>query len=312
MPINETDIKLVFFEIANVELPIWLPVIWGIVIGLVFSTIGAAGGLLASIGLISIMGITNANLIKPTAQILTLLTPLIAVPAYYKQRRLVPALAILLGGGGIIGALIGSTLSATYLADMKAFKPFFGIFVLAIAAQLAWVLFLKHKSGDDAAARAASLFEFMIEQGSHPETAGVRCIKRSPVRMVFEFGGESFHFNPLLPFLVGVFVAIIASALGVGGGFLIVPFMTQLLGLPMFIVAGTATLAIFVSSAASISNYLFMGIRLDIPLLLYLGSGVIAGSFLGPVMSRHIPEKWLRLFLGIILLFIGLRYLGVL
>ena len=299
------------FEIANVELPIWLPIVWGILVGLVFSTVGAAGGLLASVGLISIMGITNANLIKPTAQILTLLTPLIAVPAYYQQRRLVPALAILLGAGGIIGALIGSTLSATYLSDMKTFKPLFGIFVLAIVAQLAWVLIQKRKHHDDAAARAASLFEFLVDQGGNPETAGVRCLKRSPVHMIFEFGGETFRFNPLLPFLVGVFVAIIASALGVGGGFLIVPFMTQVLGLPMFIVAGTATLAIFVSSAASISNYLLMGIRLDVPLLLLLGAGVIAGSLLGPKISQHLSEKWLRSALSIILLIIGLRYLGI-
>ena len=46
--------------------------------GLVFSTVGAAGGVLASVGMISVFGIQN--LVKPMAQALTLVTPLIAVP----------------------------------------------------------------------------------------------------------------------------------------------------------------------------------------------------------------------------------------
>lgn len=299
-----------YFEIANVELPIWLPILWGLLVGLVFSSVGAAGGLLASVGLISIMGISNANMIKPTAQMLTLLTPLIAVPAYYHQRRLIPALAILLGAGGIVGAILGSAFSATYLADMDTFKPLFGVFVLVIALQLAWVLIQTRKS-DSAAARASALFEFLVDQGEDPKTRGVYLLKLSPMHIVFEFGDENFEFNPLLPFVMGILVAVIASALGVGGGFLIVPFMTQLLGLPMYVVAGTATLAIFVSSAASITNYVLMGVRLDIPLLLLLGAGVIAGSLLGPKASKHIPEKWLRITLSIILLIIGARYLGL-
>ena len=39
----------------------------------------------------------------------------------------------------------------------------------------------------------------------------------------------------------------ISALIGVGGGFLYVPFLTSVAGLPMFIVAGTSALAVLVS-----------------------------------------------------------------
>ena len=109
----------------------------------------------------------------------------------------------------------------------------------------------------------------------------------------------------------GAGIAIISSALGVGGGFLLVPFMSILLGLPMFIVAGTAALAIAVSSVTSIANYMRLGIELDIPLLLLLLAGTVIGAWIGPRLSEHLHERWLQWILGLVLLLIGIRYLGV-
>ena len=95
-----------FFEVAQITASVPLLIFWGLVIGLIYSTVGAAGGILASVGLITIFGIQDANLIKPMAQSLTLITPLIAVPLYMRQCRVVYTLAALLGVGGIAGALI--------------------------------------------------------------------------------------------------------------------------------------------------------------------------------------------------------------
>ena len=299
------------FEISGITLPIWLPFFWGMLVGLVFSTVGAAGGILASVGLISIMGVQNPNLVKPMAQALTLATPLIAVPGYYRQCRVVTSLAVILGAGGILGALIGSTLSAIYLADLNLFKLVFGGLILAIALQIAWKLLRHKRHGNTRAKRAAAAFEGLVREGGSPCSLGVRPLQFSLARIHFEFGGEKFSYSPWLPFLTGMGIAVISSALGVGGGFLLVPFMTILLGLPMFIVAGTASLAIAVSSVTSIANYMRLGIELDIPLLLLLLTGTVIGAWIGPVLSRYLPERWLQGILSLVLLLIALRYLGV-
>ncbi|MBI4195634.1 MAG: sulfite exporter TauE/SafE family protein [Betaproteobacteria bacterium] len=298
------------FDVSGISIAPWVPLAWGILVGLVFSLVGAGGGIIASVGLISVLGLTDANLLKPMAQMLTLASPLVAVPSYYKQRRLVLGLAALLGAGGVVGALIGSTLSVRYLGELGIFKPVFGLFVLLITLQLAWRLVGLKRSSDSRAGRAAAAFEGRVREGGAPETLGVEQLRFSAGRFEFRFGNERFRYSPWIPFLVALGIAVISSALGVGGGFLLVPFMSIVLGLPMTIVAGTAALAIFISSVASISNYVFLGVRLDLPLLALLLAGTVAGSWLGPRLSRYMRETWLRAMLAAVLFLISIRYLG--
>jgi hypothetical protein len=78
----------------------------------------------------------------------------------------------------------------------------------------------------------------------------------------------------------------------------------------MFLVAGTAALAIAVSSITSIGNYVRLGVELDLPLLLILLAGTVAGAWIGPRLSGHLRERWLEAILGLVLLLIGIRYLG--
>jgi len=298
------------FETAGIALPVWLPLLWGVLVGLVFSTVGAAGGILASVGLISVMGIQDPNLVKPMAQALTLATPLIAVPGYYRQGRVVLSLAFILGAGGILGALVGSTLSATYLTDIDLFRSVFGVLTLGIALQVLSRLFGYKRKPGSRSERAAAAFEGLVHDGGSTSAIGVRHRHRSLRRIRFAFAGEEFEYAPWAPFLTGAGIAVLSSALGVGGGFLLVPFMVLLLGLPMFLVAGTAALTIGVSSVTSIANYVRLGVELDLPLLLLLLAGTVAGAWIGPRLSGHLRERWLEGILGLVLLLIGIRYLG--
>jgi uncharacterized membrane protein YfcA len=106
-------------------------------------------------------------------------------------------------------------------------------------------------------------------------------------------------------------IAVLSSALGVGGGFLLVPFMNIILRLPMHIIAGTSALAITLHSLTSVANYVRIGVELDYALLGLLFIGVIAGSVIGPLLSRFLPDKGLRGFLMVVLFVIGFRYIGV-
>ena len=298
------------FEIAGVVLPAWLPLLWGVLVGLVFSTVGAAGGILASVGLISVMGIQDPNLVKPMAQALTLATPLIAVPGYYRQGRVVLSLALILGAGGILGALVGSTFSATYLTDIDVFKSIFGVFTLGIALQVLSRMFAFRQKSGSRSERAAAAFEDFVHDGGSTRAIGVSHRHYSMPRIRFDFAGEQFEYAPWAPFMAGAGIAVVSSALGVGGGFLLVPFMVLLMGLPMFLVAGTSALAIAVSSVTSIGNYMRLGVELDLPLLALLLAGTVAGAWIGPRASSHLRERWLEVILGLVLLLIGIRYLG--
>ena len=63
---------------------------------------------------------------------------------------------------------------------------------------------------------------------------GVKVQKFTPTVCEFTFFGVEFNFNPLIPVVGGFCIAALASFLGVGGGFLLVPFLTSVAGLPMY------------------------------------------------------------------------------
>ncbi len=302
-----------YFEVADITVAIWLLLAWGVLVGFVFSTVGAAGGILASVGMISVFGLQDPNLVKPMAQAMTLVTPLVAVPLYMRQCRVVYRLALLLGAGGVLGAVAGSSLSHRLLADMSLFKPVFAILVFFIAAQLLWQIVRANASTLELsrAMRAAESFERQVKSGGRLCDKGVECLQAGVRRFEFSFGDERFGFNPLLPFLTGLGIALLSSALGVGGGFLLVPFMSIIMRLPMYVIAGTSALAIAIHSTASIANYIRLGVELDFPMLAILLAGVVAGSTLGPLISKHVPENGLRGLLAVILVLIGLRYTGL-
>jgi uncharacterized membrane protein YfcA len=302
-----------YFDITDITASIHLLIAWGLLVGLVYSTVGAAGGILASVGLISVFGLQQPNLVKPMAQALTLVTPLIAVPLYMRQCRVVNSLATLLGIGGIIGAIIGSSLSSVWLADMSLFKPVFAVLVFIIAGQILWQLLRKPTATDEVSCtqRAAEAFEQHMKRGGEACDIGVAHSRLSLSKIDIEFSGQTFSFHPLLPLLTGMGIAVLSSALGVGGGFLLVPFMNIVLRLPMHIIAGTSALAITLHSLTSIANYVRIGVELDYALLGFMFIGVIAGSIIGPLISRLLPDKALRGFLMVVLFVIGLRYTGV-
>jgi uncharacterized membrane protein YfcA len=69
--------------------------------------------------------------------------------------------------------------------------------------------------------------QHVIAERGPAHTLGVKHLGFSVTRWELTFGNEHFDYNPWVPILVGVGIAVISSALGVGGGFLLVPFMSK-------------------------------------------------------------------------------------
>jgi len=273
--------------------------LWGIVIGLVFSSVGAAGAILAGFGHITLFGFTNANSVKVMNQIVAGVSPFVSVPKYWRQGRVIFVLGGLLGVGSVLGALVGSTLSYKYLTGIREYKFLFGLFTLLVAVKIFYDVFHKEKE------KVRELDQKIKE---NPELRKVRVVSRSIREIRFAFLGEEYGFNPFAPFIAGFVVAVISSALGVGGGFLLVPFMVSVLKIPMYLVPGTSAFSILITLIVSAANYLKLGAKVEWSFLIFEIAGVIVGSYLGPYLSHLLGERKLRIALGLTLVFIGLNY----
>jgi uncharacterized membrane protein YfcA len=93
--------------------------------------------------------------------------------------------------------------------------------------------------------------------------------------------------------LAGLAVGVLTGFFGVGGGFLIVPALVLVLGLPMREAVGTSLAIIAINSAAALAGHLRFG-GIDVRITLLFIAGGAAGSLLGSRFAGRIDEQRLR------------------
>lgn len=102
----------------------------------------------------------------------------------------------------------------------------------------------------------------------------------------------------------GIVVGLATGLVGAGGGFLVVPALALLGGLPMPVAVGTSLVVIAMKSFAGLAGYLTT-VSLDWVLIGSITLAAIAGSVLGARMAGRIPEAALRKGFGIFVLVMG-------
>ena len=284
--------------------------------GFIMAMGGGGGGILAGIGHISILGIGDPNMIKAVNLILEFVSRIFSVPIYQKQKRLVWPLAISFAMGAPFGAIAGSWFSKTYLSDMTNYKLVFGILISLVATWMLYEAWSKNTSARAKKAEAAServrkaqTNKFSNQdpetlKGHAPQTVSVAWNK---IRILFS--GDEFDFNPLHVAAGAFCVSFIGASVGVGGGFLVTPFIATILLFPMYLATGTALVAMMIPLSASVITYIALHVQMDWWLVGIESAGIMIGSFLGPVLNRYMNERLLKLYVSIILFGIGIYYL---
>ena len=310
--------------------PFWLwCILWGIWVGWIFSTVGAFGGIMAGVGHITVFGLRAygaqfkdtspvmnklmTDTIRVSNQYLVGLSALISSINYYRMGRLVLPLGVSLAIGSILGAFIIPWLTAGKI-QLSSYIGYFGLAVFVIAFVLFYDTTERGQASKKEAKAAAKAFEESVrtkKTGAETAEMGAKVTQFNLTRVRFTFYGVEFSFNPLLPMLGGFVIAAISAFLGVGGGFLYVPYITSVVGLPMYLVAGTSALAVLISMIVSIFSYMVVK---QIPVdFLMVGSeliGIFVGSIIGPYTSKYIPDIWLKRLFVLLAIYVGLRYVS--
>lgn len=319
-----------FMGIPGAPRVFWLwGVLWGVWVGWIFSSVGAFGGVMAGVGHITVFGLadygktfkdTNPTLnklltdsIRVCNQYLVGLSALISSVTYYRMGRLVMPLGLCLAIGGMLGAYLIPVLTAGKI-NLSMYIGYFGLVVFAVAGVLFYETTPAGQASRKAAKAATKAFEdahIAKQEGTETSTDhhGVQVKSWSVSKIVFAFFGVEFSFNPVWPLLGGFVIAAISAFIGVGGGFLYVPFLTSVAKLPMFIVAGTSALAVLVSMITSIFTFMFVkSTQVDFTLIGTELVGIFIGSILGPMTSKYIPEIWLKRLFVVLALYVGIGY----
>jgi len=306
------------------EINLIIGLLWAIWVGWIFSTVGAFGGIMAGVGHMTIYGLgAYAKTFKDTApdmnkfitdsirvsnQWLVGLSALVSSFNYHRQKRLVTALGICLGLGALFATLLVVFTTAGKL-KFSQYQGWFGLAVFVIGGFMVYQMSPKGQASKKGAQAAAKAFEETMKSKGKIEDQGVKTLKWSLVKTEISFFGQTFTFSPIWAFVGGFFISAIASFLGIGGGFLYVPFLTSIVGLPMFVVAGTSALSVLIGMIFAIFNFMVLkGVMVYWPMIGAELVGIFIGSMIGPRTGKYIPAKVLSGIFIVLAIFIGLRY----
>jgi uncharacterized membrane protein YfcA len=309
------------FPTAGVEIFPLIPFLVAFVVSFFTSMGGVSGAFLLLPFQVSVLGFTSPA-VSPT----NLVYNIIAIPSgvyrYIKEGRMAWPLAWVIIAGTLPGVFLGAIFRIKYLPDPRHFKFFVGCVLLYVALRL---LYDVTPRADARKAKTHALEKKFRELSTWkqresvlPSDGVIRTVKYSLTRYTYEFYGEIFSFNCIALFILTFVVGVIGGTYGIGGGAIIAPFLITIFRLPVYTIAGAALLGTFLTSivgvifytlVAPIYAYTGLAIAPDWKLGVIFGAGGFLGMYCGARLQRYFPAKTIKLILGVVILFLSVRYI---
>src|SRR5262249_17119964 len=302
------------FPLAGVRVPIWHLIWMGMWTGYITALVGQAAGIFALPYSTSILQFDNPH-VTPTMLVLTLFNPIGALLGFRRSGQWNLDFAAAVCAGGLVGGLIGPFFRATVLADAHAFRATLGAALVLFAMQLCYGAIRDYRRAGRRLGR--HLFE-NSEGGQEANTRNkfrIETTLRSFSRIRIRFGSEERQLSNIQLFVAGLGVGIFSSALGVGGGFLLVPIFAIAWRLPIYIMVAATIPYTLILSLAGIVTFIFVLPLTGTPAIdpewswgFFSAAGGVFGSWCASKNQIHVPEHFLALFLGSVTGLVGLLY----
>jgi uncharacterized membrane protein YfcA len=104
----------------------------------------------------------------------------------------------------------------------------------------------------------------------------------------------------LLILALSAVAGVIGSLLGLGGGVIIIPSLTLLIGLPIRYAIGASIVSVIATSSGAAAAYVKGGLA-NLRIAIALEAATTTGALCGALLAGHIPARWLYLVFGLLL-----------
>ena len=278
----------VYLPIAEISVNVFLLLGMGAGIGVLSGLFGVGGGFLMT-PLLIFIGVPPAVAVGSEANQLVA-TSISGVLAHWRRRSVDFKMGFVLLAGGVVGSTGGVFL----------FRALQSLGQIDLVISLCYVVFL----GVIGALMFSESLRAMLRSRRGVAKRGKlhkhTWVHGLPFKM--RFHKSRLYVSALLPFSVGAVVGVLAAIMGVGGGFIMVPAMIYLIGMPTSVVAGTSLFQILFV----VSNVTFMQAWLnqtvDIVLALILLFGSVIGVQIGTRLGGKLPSEQFRILLALLVL----------
>ena len=318
------DFLEVLFPVSGVKTYVFIPPLVAFIISFFTSMSGISGAFLLLPFQMSILNYT-----APSVSATNLVFNIVAIPSgvyrYIKEKRMAWPLTLVIIAGTLPGVFVGYYLRVMYLPDPRVFKFFVGCVLFYISARLLYdvteKVHTKKRNMNSVDKKFSEQTKQLKEKTDRrltsgiPSSAVVNTISVSLTRTEYEFWGERFSFNTTVIFFLALFVGVVGGVYGIGGGSIIAPFCVTLFRLPVYTIAGATLMATLLTSLSGVLFYSVIPLKSGLTaspdwLLGFLfGTGGFAGMYLGARCQKFVPQKFIKLLLGLLIIILAIKYI---
>jgi uncharacterized protein len=217
--------------------------------------------------------------------------------AQWRRRNIDITLGLVLLAGGIAGSIIGVQAVGS-LRRLGVFDFFVSVCYVTFLGVIGTLMLIESIN---------SMRKIRGGEGVSLRRSGQHIwIHRLPLRM--RFHRSKLYISAIPPFLLGIFVGLLAAIMGVGGGFIMVPAMIYLLRVPTNVVVGTSLFQITFMTAATTVLHASQNQSVDVVLAALLMVGGVIGAQFGALAGVKLRAEQLRFLLAALVLMVGLRF----
>lgn len=283
----------IYLPIAEMSVNALLLLGLGGMVGVISGLFGVGGGFLLT-PLLILMGIPPAVAVSTQApQIVA--SSFSGVLAHWKRRAVDVKMGLVLLGAGLVGSWIGVQIFSL-LRELGQVEFF---------VTVCYVVFLGLVGGLMAYESVGALRR--RRNGAPPRPMGHprrRWIHKLPWKLRFK--QSKLYISVIPPVLIGFSIGVLGAIMGVGGGFIMLPALIYLLGMPTNVVVGTSLFQIVFVMMFTTILHAVENRTVDAILALLLLLGGVLGAQIGAGLGARLRGEQLRLLLAALVLLVGL------
>ena len=284
-----------YLPIAEMSANVFVFLAMGGAVGFLSGMFGVGGGFLMT-PLLIFAGIPSIVAVgTETAQILA--SSVSGALAQWRRRNVDVKMGFVLLSGGLVGSAIGVEL-VKVLRRVGVFDAFVAACYVTFLGVIGTLMMIESTRAmrQTRGGRVVS----QRRPGQHNWVHGL------PFKV--RFTRSKHYISAIPPIVLGMFVGLLAAIMGVGGGFLMVPAMIYLLGMPTNVVVGTSLFQIVFLTAATTILHASQNYNVDVTLAVLLMAGGVIGAQFGTVAGERLKGEQLRFLLASFILAVCARF----
>ncbi|MDQ2092125.1 sulfite exporter TauE/SafE family protein [Marimonas arenosa] len=281
----------IYLPIAEVSVNAFLLLGLGGLVGVLSGMFGVGGGFLMT-PLLFFIGIPPAVAVATEANQIVA-SSFSGVLAHLRRKTV----DIKMGGVLLVGGLIGAALGVMLFNYLKSLGQ------VDLLVKLCYVVFLGIIGGLMFVESLNAIRRAKKSGGAPvPKRRQRTWVHALPFKTRFRTSG--LYISVIPPAIVGVAVGVLAAIMGVGGGFIMVPAMIYILGMPTKVVVGTSLLQIIFVTAFTTLLHATTNYTVDMALAVLLLVGGVIGAQIGTRIGVKLKAEQLRILLAAMVLMV--------